>query len=305
MNSKRMAVLLGLTVMTCVGVLWHYQTASPPPPPAPRSTATNGNGAEQATHASAIRGRPAAPPGDGGRTSNGPPSFPGITVAVNKVNSLDDWLALYPEQQAASIRAFSRKYAGVYQVRSPEQIQWMQRHGYVLPDDLVAAAGMSDEALRQLSDQGNDKATMLLYDRLVDEYITQRDAFIAAGGAREDLNTGAGHSRVLDIMALDVQMLKNNSPFRFFLKTRDQEMSQTVDAVAYQNQKLGALEAAGILGDSRIDVLIDQCRAEGACDPAAVAVAAAVASDIFDAISNPHWFGCKSGADHSMPMPQR
>lgn len=69
--------------------------------------------------------------------------------------------------ESASVRGFSARYSDALQFYNHGQLLWMQRHGYPMPADILAAELMSDEQLRELANTGDSPATAILLDRLI------------------------------------------------------------------------------------------------------------------------------------------
>lgn len=91
--------------------------------------------------------------------------LPGVEKLRTAANTRD-WMALYPAIDQERIKRFSDRYHGVYDISSAQQIAWMAQNGYPMPEDIIVAQGMSDKELHELSKNGNEKASLLLHDRL-------------------------------------------------------------------------------------------------------------------------------------------
>lgn len=112
-----------------------------------------------------------------------PPRFrlPGVSGARSASN-FRDWLAEYPPYQQAKISDFNKRHYGVYRVNSREQVAWMAENGYPMPEDVIAAESLSDAALLELAERGNDKAGFLLKER----NDARLAAYLAKGGKQGD-----------------------------------------------------------------------------------------------------------------------
>lgn len=86
--------------------------------------------------------------------------LPGVRRARSGVNR-KEWIAQYPPDQQQRILDFNQQHLGVFRVNSAEQVAWMAQNGYPLPEDVIAAEGLTDENLRELAKRGNDKAGFL------------------------------------------------------------------------------------------------------------------------------------------------
>ncbi len=198
--------------------------------------------------------------------------------SVPNSHNIDEWLANYTSLDQKKIRDFSERYNGVLKISGPGQIAWMAEHGYPTPEDIITASEFSTAKLKELAGQGNSKAEMLLYDRLVDEYISARDAFVSAGNRRIDFNMTDGSSKISEIMELQQGLSSLDSPFVFYLEMRNQELVQTPDAFASESSILSGLLAAQQSGDIRGIVLLQDCVVSKVCsaDDAGIATGAAI-----------------------------
>ena len=80
------------------------------------------------------------------------------------------WATLNDDDRAV-IESFSRKYFDSLQFYTQDQYEWMVRRGYPTPAAIIAAQGLSQDELAQLSQDGNIVAALLGADRLVDEMV--------------------------------------------------------------------------------------------------------------------------------------
>lgn len=87
---------------------------------------------------------------------------------VRTAANLDEWLAAFNAVERKKIFEFSGRHFGIYAVDSASQIAWMAAHGYRMPDDVLGAEKFSNADLRELANEGNEKAG-LLRERDLDE----------------------------------------------------------------------------------------------------------------------------------------
>lgn len=113
--------------------------------------------------------------------------LPGVE-RVRTAKTFKEWLAQFPPDQQAFIADFDKTHFSVYDtITSPEQVAWMAQHGYPMPEDILAAKNMSDDDLKRLSDQGNDKAGFLLHERMEERIRSRIDEYVAGGGTSDQL----------------------------------------------------------------------------------------------------------------------
>lgn len=178
--------------------------------------------------------------------------LPGVSYALS-APSYKEWLAQYPGYKQERIRAFNEKHLGVYRVNSREQVAWMARNGYPMPEDVLAAEGMSDAALQELAEQGNDKAVFLLIER----HDAELAAYLAKGGTRNDYFSGPGGDQRSQVNIKLRQLLEeSNSPYKGYVQAAEAigraDMAQRdIDA-----QVIAGLSWAQSLGDMRASQFI-------------------------------------------------
>lgn len=97
----------------------------------------------------------------------------GVLAAADEA----DLLARYTPAQRELIGSFFAAYgagresggqyafSNVFSFHSADQLGWLVSQGFPTPDDVLAAAMMSDEALKALSDEGNFKASAFYLGR--------------------------------------------------------------------------------------------------------------------------------------------
>lgn len=100
------------------------------------------------------------------------------TTQTKGARTSEELLAKFPAAQRSAIERFYAAYGqgpfGVSQYnfrsaidfKNEKQYEWLRASGFPTPDEVVAAATMSDADLRRLADDGNLKASIFLLRRL-------------------------------------------------------------------------------------------------------------------------------------------
>jgi hypothetical protein len=181
-----------------------------------------------------------------------PPRFqlPRVTRTKSGVNSRE-WLGQYPLDQQEKFRAFSKAHFGVYSINSPKQVAWMADNGYPMPEDILAAASMTDAQLRELAAQGNDKAGFLLRERTVAVTKEKLEEYRALGKTESEFWSSEPIARQLsaDEAATTQLLQQSHSPFKGYVQANDSLLKsspQEQDATV-----IAGLEWANSLGDFR------------------------------------------------------
>lgn len=144
-------------------------------------------------------------------------------------------------------------FSGPFSFNSPEQLQWLVRNGYPTPDEVLAAASMSDEQLRKLSEAGNFKASVFLLDR---KSVQAQGEFRRDVVGSEDGRGGA------EIQKLQSKVVSSGSPFGGYVLAR---RAKANDA---RGQVLAGYALAAALGDSRaIDFMHEYRKKNPNIDP--------------------------------------
>ena len=245
-------------------VYWLWSISTTPPPSANERAATKAS--EQAPR-EASTGSALPRPSVGAekysieadRTALVPLRYrmPGVE-RVRTASNLQDWLAQFPADVQEKMTAFSKRNFGVYSIDSPQQIAWMAAHGYPLPEDLAAAEKLSNADLRELANQGNDKAGFLLRERNIDTLKAKFAEYAEKGLSRQrfwetDPNSPSMEQEDKNDRAL---MMKSWSPFKGYLQAQDSLLQQgDVNGSPHDAEAkvMAGLALAGYLGDARAD----------------------------------------------------
>ncbi|MBS0589531.1 MAG: hypothetical protein JSR65_02705 [Proteobacteria bacterium] len=178
--------------------------------------------------------------------------FPGVD-RVRTAKNFKQWLAQFAPDQQAVITDFDKTHFSVYDtVTSPEQVAWMAQRGYPMPEDILAVKGMSDDDLRRLFDQGNDKAGFLLYERM-SERVRARITAYEAGGEKVDqlfkedpaFSVEAAKTRMFMQSLSD----KSESAYKGYAVAYDASFDS--DPLARSTHIIAGLMWASMYGDSR------------------------------------------------------
>ena len=248
-------VLLVLAAVALVGLLlysWRGGQASTPAP----AVRSDSSGAPSISTAAV---QPSASPGNHDQvdaeipfsdTAAIPPRYqlPGITHA-RTADSFDAWMEQFPPDDRKRIEAFADRYYGVYEIASAKQIAWMAQVGYPMPEDLIAAAKMTDAELQDLASKGNTKAKILWSDRQLTAAVDKLKQL--------DPNSPEANDARSSTFSSLVSVLNSDTPFKGYLEAADGLYLQRDADTGVAYITAGLLHAAS-LGDTRAaDVLSD------------------------------------------------
>ncbi|MDN5924364.1 MAG: hypothetical protein L0H70_05130 [Xanthomonadales bacterium] len=188
-----------------------------------------------------------------------PPAFqlPGVD-RVRTGKSFADWKAQFPADTQKLMVQFNKDYFGVYRVNTPEQVAWMAAQGYPMPEDLVAAQGMSDQDLLDLAGKGNLKAAFILRMRDTQAALEGVSRFRAAGKTNTDFwgDDPLGHELLMHDAAIGPMVKHSGSAFKAFLQAADAAINVT-DPTALSARIISSLTFANSLGDTRAYKLVE------------------------------------------------
>lgn len=164
---------------------------------------------------------------------------------VQTGRDFEDWMAHFSEADQKILRAFDKQFYGIYKNRTPDQIAWMAAKGHPMPEDVLAAQMMGTQALRDLSNQGNIKATFLLEGR---ELTEMAKAMKSEGKSYSDVVTG--NKQWLDgHVTRHYKIMESDSPYRAFMIAREGTILKNDQSDALDARVISALYFASILGD--------------------------------------------------------
>ena len=91
-----------------------------------------------------------------------------VIPSIPPQNNEELWSG-YTDEDQAIIRGFDSSYFNALSFVNEKQYEWMVRHGYPTPEEILVAAQMSTEELETRAAFGNVKAAMFLADRYLAE----------------------------------------------------------------------------------------------------------------------------------------
>ena len=80
-----------------------------------------------------------------------------------------------------TVSDFSARYSDGLQFYNRGQLAWMQRYGYPMPADILAADSMSDEDLTEHANSGNSRSVAMLLDRKITQAAKLGHDLLATG----------------------------------------------------------------------------------------------------------------------------
>ncbi len=217
------------------------------------------------TSSVAAKARPSAPVIAPNGLVDVPLRFRFADVAkVQTGKSFKEWTEKFPPDQRKQMQDFAKKFTGVYDVKSEQQVAWMAEKGYLMPEDIIAAANMSDAQLRDMAAQGNLKAGLLYSQRAQDKYNQALAAFVASGGQVSKFpDTPDGKPLFQDLLGSN-HVLSSNSDNPFVGYQLAWQASSLPDKDAAATGVIRGLMLADINGDLRVSTsLLDEYRQAG------------------------------------------
>lgn len=158
----------------------------------------------------------------------------------------EEWMTHFSVADQKLLRAFDKQFFGVYKNRTPDQIAWMAAQGYPMPEDILAAQMMGAPELRDLSEQGNIKATFLLKGRELSAIASQMKADGIYYGDVLDRNIQLSR----DNYNLSQAIRKSDSPYRAFMNARQGEVISGDETDSRDIEVISGLYFSKILGDN-------------------------------------------------------
>ena len=166
------------------------------------------------------------------------------------------WLQLYADH-IELIREFNGRHPFAWNVHSPEEIAWLARNGFPMPEDIIAAASMSDNALRLQGDAGSAKAQMLYYERLQSEWSDAIQTAIEKGASVDEARQAALEAMPeiqpeLDRISLGVRQM--DTPYFGYVEAN--RVLLAVDEDARAQNFAGGMALAYARGDDRAGLFV-------------------------------------------------
>lgn len=224
--------------------------------------------------------------------------FAGIATTTTAKDGMK-WLNSYPQEDMPIFRAFNLSHPYAWSINSADQIAWMAANGFPMPEDVVAAAGMSDEQLRDAADNGGMKAKFLYYDRLSSEAGAELDDFKQQGGEVSDFM--ASHPAIESELRRMLPIVQSSSsPFVGYL-----EASRAIwidDPQGRGQVSAGGLALAYFRGDDRAGNALIALYDNGDISESEASMAYRIASELRDYFPLPS--DCGPGMSTPFPRPK-
>jgi len=204
-----LVALLAVGVLLVGGVLWQLggEGAAPPPAQEPMLPGVAADAAREADAKAAEESPSRA------RSAHATVAIPhryrfqGVS-SVPRARSYHELLNAYsPDERAIYDGYIARVYPGAMSFYGEAQLEWLAENGFPMPDDVLVASAMSEEALLDLSTQGSPKATFFYVDRVM-ERLRLEGNIPWDGYSSEDVD-----QRVALGAFLERRLLANGSPF--------------------------------------------------------------------------------------------
>jgi len=125
---------------------------------------------------------------DGGTATNFGESSLGAGAHPVRASDFDGLLSAYDSVSSATLEAFNARYAGAIAFRTRDEFEWLNEHGFPLPEEILVAADMPLGELRALADSGDPKAQFLYLDRTLQEVRDLRQSYLRSGISPKGLN---------------------------------------------------------------------------------------------------------------------
>jgi hypothetical protein len=147
--------------------------------------------------------------------------FPGVD-SVASAESFDELIDRYSgEERDLLLNYYGALDDAATVFSSREELVWLVANGFPMPEDVIAAASMSEEALRDLAAAGNAKATFFLIERIADQLGEE----LAAGRTVREWQphadgTPAHLDKLDDLLELSDRAAASGSAFAGYLLER-------------------------------------------------------------------------------------
>lgn len=252
------------------------------------------------------------PPGNSQRTSMHAPQvqagtfaiipprwrFEGITATRTASDSMK-WLNSYPPENMPIFIKFNLTHPYVWNVISADQITWMAANGFPMPEDVIAAADMSDEQLRDAADFGSMKAKFLYYERLMYEKNTQILDLKKHGGTASDFDATHGNL-VAEVGRMRKIVSLSDSPYLGYLEASH---AIWIDDPKYHGEAMASgLALAYFRGDDRAGTALLSLAANGDMSHSEASLAYRIVSQLRDYCLSPT--SCGPGMATPFPKPK-
>ncbi len=147
-------------------------------------------------------------------------SSTGIATTSQYFQNHQELWAILDASEYALVSEFSARYSEALEFYNHDQLLWMQRHGYPMPADILAAAQLTDDQLRKLADSGNSPATAILLDRLISQAARLGRELLAQG---DDPFANTDFFPIMrDLMEYQKLLSSSGTPFAGYIDARAQ-----------------------------------------------------------------------------------
>lgn len=170
-----------------------------------------------------------------------------IGAARHKVRRPDfeSLLDAHDSYERASLAAFNERYRGALHFDSAAEFRWLEENGYPLPEEILAAASMGLDELRERAAGGDPKAEFLYFDRLNQEVVRARDMHAGSGLPAHTLIENPDFAWLfVEADTYRSRLADNASPFSGYLLAGFYE-----NALGNPHAAASALYHAGLSGD--------------------------------------------------------
>lgn len=165
--------------------------------------------------------------------------FAGID-AVPSAASMDELLSYYGKEDRDAVLRFVATLPDLaYRFENEAQLEWMIQAGFPMPDDILAAQQLDDEALFAEAERGNFKAAFLSRQRQLSKRIESGAPASATDPEWVEASQRKG--------ALTLAMLRSGSPFTGYLEATQYRIDYPDELSA----TAGPLMWAALKGDYR------------------------------------------------------
>ena len=187
---------------------------------------------------------------------------PNALVATNgfEPQTFSEQLENYSIDEQARLTQFSDDHFGALEFSSPEQREWLRRHGYPDAKDILEAEYLSFEELQERADAGDRVAMALASARALN--LMMEEGYARKELGEEPLSNQDAMEYYLWSRRYADQLQRRGSPFGAYLKARwkfestllsTAEPMNDSDLASVAKTAVNSLYVAKLMGDDRID----------------------------------------------------
>lgn len=218
-----------LVIVLVAGALWWF------------TAAREGANETQPAPATQTSGKPGRARSVTGAAASAPARPDSVDAMAQPVH-LSDLLTKFSDDQLRTIKAYYARYPdGMMAFATPEQLAWLRRRGFPMPEDIMRASYLTDRQLQQRAEAGDTLAAAFLAERLMQRSVDRQ--------SYED--------NALDLMHLYHRVIESKSPFSGYFYTRyksfraERDYPDAARRLSFDAQAIGSLWAR-MLGDARV-----------------------------------------------------